>query len=50
MDGNTIIILAAIGAYVLGCWWDNKLNMKQEDIIKSYFPDENKGERNADAR
>lgn len=35
-----VAILAYIGAIIL----DNKLNMKQEEIIKSYFPDENKGE------
>lgn len=40
MDGNTVIISLAVLAYVGACWWDYKLNMKQEDIIKSYFPDE----------
>lgn len=29
-------------AYILAIAWDYKLNMKQEDIVKSYFGEENK--------
>lgn len=27
-------------AYIGAVWWDYKLNMKQEDLIKSYFGEE----------
>lgn len=33
--------VVSVLAYIGAVWWDYKLNTKQEDIIKSYFGEEN---------
>lgn len=42
MDGNTLWVVGSLIAYGIAVIWDYKLNMKQEEIVKSYFGEENK--------